>query len=108
LESYIQVITTTENRQDAERIAGILVDKKLAGCVQIVGPVTSIYRWKGHIETAEEWQCLIKSRQYLYGDVEKAIKSVHPYEVPEIIAVPIVKGSEDYLEWLDGVLSKKG
>jgi periplasmic divalent cation tolerance protein len=104
MESYIQVITTTEHRQDAEKIAGILVDKRLAGCVQIVGPITSVYRWKGLIETAEEWQCLIKSKHGLYEDIEKIIKSVHPYEIPEIIVMPLVKGSKDYLEWLDGVL----
>jgi periplasmic divalent cation tolerance protein len=107
MESYIQVITTTEKRQDAEKIAGILVDGKLAGCVQIVGPMTSIYRWKGQVETAEEWQCIIKSRHDLYEDIEKAIKSVHPYEVPEIIAVPLLKINRDYQEWLDSVLIRQ-
>jgi periplasmic divalent cation tolerance protein len=106
--SYIQVITTTEKRQDADKIAGILVDRKLAGCAQILGPVTSIYRWKGQVETAEEWQCIIKSRHDLYGDIEKVIKSVHPYEVPEIIVVPLIAGSKDYLEWLDSTLIQKG
>jgi len=100
METYIQVITTTENKQDAEKIAGILVEKKLAGCVQIVGPVTSIYRWKGKIEEAREWQCVIKSRKGLFGEIEKVISSIHPYEVPEIIAVPILTGSKAYLEWL--------
>lgn len=105
MESYIQVITTVGKRADAERIAGILVEKMLAGCVQILGPLTSIYRWKGCIESAEEWQCIIKSRQDLYQGIEEAIRSVHPYEVPEIIAVPLVQGSKDYLEWLEGVLN---
>ena len=100
MESYIQVITTAEKKEDAERIAIILVEKRLAACVQIVGPITSTYRWKGNIETAGEWQCMIKSRAGLYKEVENAIKSVHPYEVPEIIAVPILAGSDDYLEWL--------
>lgn len=104
MKSYIQVITTTANRQDAEKIAGVLIDEKLAGCVQIVGPITSIYRWKGHVETAEEWQCLIKARDDLYEEIEKTIKSIHPYEVPEIIALPLSKVSRDYLEWLDSVL----
>ncbi len=102
--AYIQVVTTTEKKEDAEKIALALVEKKLAACVQIVGPVTSIYRWKGNMETTGEWQCLIKSRKDLYGEIEKAIKTVHPYEVPEIIAVPIVAGSDDYLEWLQGEL----
>jgi periplasmic divalent cation tolerance protein len=104
MESYIQVVTTTENRQDAEKISGILIEKKLAGCIQIAGPITSVYRWKGQVETAEEWQCIIKSRSNLYGDIEKAIKSVHPYEVPEIIALPLLKISMDYRDWLESVL----
>jgi periplasmic divalent cation tolerance protein len=72
-----------------------------------MGPLTSIYRWKDRVESAEEWQCIIKSRQDLYGDIEKAIRSVHPYEVPEIIAVPLDQGSKDYLDWLKGVLRKR-
>jgi periplasmic divalent cation tolerance protein len=104
MKSYIQITTTTEKRQDAEKIAGVLVDEKLAACVQLVGPITSIYRWKGQVEKAEEWQCLIKTRQDLYEEIEKTIKSIHPYEVPEIIALPLSKVSKDYLEWLDSVL----
>ena len=104
MESHIQVVTTTDKKEDAEKIALSLVERKLAACVQIVGPITSIYRWKGNIETAEEWQCVIKSRKDLYEEIETAIKAIHPYEVPEIIAVPIVAGSGDYLEWLRGEL----
>lgn len=104
MESYIQVVTTTEKRQDAEKIAGILVDGRLAGCVQIMGPITSVYRWKGRVETAEEWQCIIKSRHDLYGEIEKTIKSSHPYEVPEIIALPLLEISRDYQEWLNSVM----
>jgi periplasmic divalent cation tolerance protein len=100
VESHIQVVTTTDKKEDAEKIALSLVERKIAACVQIVGPITSIYRWKGNIETAEEWQCVIKSRKDLYEEIETAIKAIHPYEVPEIIAVPIVAGSGDYLEWL--------
>jgi len=104
MHAYIQVVTTTGNRQDAEKIAGMLVDRKLAGCVQIISSVMSIYRWKGHIETAEECQCVIKSRKDLYGAIEAVIKSMHPYETPEIIALPIIAGSRDYLEWLENGL----
>ena len=99
--SFIQVVTTTEKKEDAERIAACLVEKRLAACVQIAGPITSLYRWKGKIEKAQEWQCWIKSKEALYKEIEKAIKSVHPYEVPEIIAIPIVTGNRDYLEWLE-------
>lgn len=100
MEEYIQVITTTANKEDAARIAGVLLEKRLTACVQILGPMTSIYRWKGKLEQAEEWQCLIKSRPDLFEEIEKNIKTIHPYETPEIIAVPIVKGSADYRQWL--------
>jgi periplasmic divalent cation tolerance protein len=102
MEGFIQVTTTTEKRDDAGRIARALVEARLAACVQIVGPITSIYRWKGKIETAGEWLCLIKSRAEHYGAVEQAIRSLHPYETPEIVAVPITAGSRDYLDWLRG------
>jgi periplasmic divalent cation tolerance protein len=85
MEAYIQVVTTTDKRQDAEEIV-------------------STYWWKDNIETAEEWQCLIKSKKSFYGEVEKAIKMLHHYETPEIIALPIVSGSDDYLEWLNDQL----
>jgi periplasmic divalent cation tolerance protein len=104
VESYIQITTTTDKKEVAERIAFRLVEEKLAACVQIVGPITSIYRWKENIERAEEWQCIIKSREGLYKEIELVIKSVHSYEVPEIIAIPIVAGSGEYLEWLQGEL----
>jgi len=97
----VQVLTTVEKREEAETIARSLVEKRLAACVQIIGPITSTYRWKGEIETAEEWQCLVKTRRELYPQVERAIRRLHSYEVPEIIATPIVAGSADYLEWLD-------
>jgi periplasmic divalent cation tolerance protein len=105
MERFIQVMTATDKREDAERIARSLVEARLAGCVQIVGPITSIYRWKGRIETAGEWLCLIKSREERYGAIEQAIRSLHPYVTPEIIAVPVAVGSRDYLDWLAGELA---
>ncbi|MGV8057824.1 MAG: divalent-cation tolerance protein CutA [Smithellaceae bacterium] len=101
MESFLLVTTTTESKEEAKIIAQHLVGEKLAACVQILGPITSTYRWKGKVETAEEWMCLIKTREGLYEDVEKAIISLHPYETPEIIAVPISKGSPGYLNWLE-------
>ena len=105
MEGFIQVMTATERKEDAERIARSLVEMRLAGCVQIVGPVVSVYRWKGRIETAEEWLCLIKSSEDRYGAIEEAIRSRHPYETPEIISLPITAGSRDYLNWLRGELT---
>ena len=106
--SFIQVVTTAAERSDAEKIAKTLVEKRLAGCVQIVGPVTSTYRWKGWVEQSQEWQCLIKTRQDLYSELEEVIKEIHPYETPEIIAIPLVAGCRDYLDWLGDALRKAG
>ena len=101
MKSYIQISTTTETKEQAQKIAQYLVEAKLAACVQITGPITSIYRWKGKVENAQEWFCLIKTTDDLYNKVEAAIKDLHTYETPEIIAVPIVKGSKEYLKWID-------
>ncbi len=98
---YIQIMTTTEKNNDAQRIARFIVGKRLAGCVQVIGPITSTYWWKDNLEIAEEWMCLIKTRRDLYEEIERAIREIHPYEVPEILAVPAVAGSKDYLEWLN-------
>jgi periplasmic divalent cation tolerance protein len=100
MKSYIQISTTTETKEQAQKIAQYLVEAKLAACVQITGPITSIYRWKGKVENAQEWFCLIKTTDDLYNKVEAAIKDLHTYETPEIIAVPIVKGSKEYLNWI--------
>ncbi len=96
----ILVVTTTERKEDAEAIAHALVEARLAACVQIVGPITSVYRWQGKTETAQEWQCQIKSRRELYEKTEAIIRRHHPYDVPEILATAILAGSEDYLQWL--------
>ncbi len=106
MDNYIQVSTTTEEREDAERMARVLVEKRLAGCVQIVGPMSSTYWWKGNVEVAEEWLCIIKSSRRLYNKLEETIKEVHPYETPEIIAVPVIEGSKDFLEWLGSEIKK--
>jgi periplasmic divalent cation tolerance protein len=100
LDHFIQIVTTTDDEELAGKIAHSLVENRLAGCVQVLGPITSVYRWKGQIEKAQEWQCLVKTRQGLYEAVEKAIKAIHPYETPEIIALPIEAGSLEYLTWL--------
>lgn len=98
---YIQVVTTAEREEDAKRIARRLVEDRLAACVQVLGPIQSTYWWQGKIETAQEWQCLAKTRRELYPAIERTIQEVHPYEVPEILAVPIVAGSRSYLKWVD-------
>ncbi len=104
MEQFIQISTTVDKQDIAEKIAHALVEKRLAGCVQVSGPIVSIYRWKGRMERTPEWLCTAKTRQNLYTEVEKAIKAVHPYDAPEIIATPILAGSEEYLSWLEGEL----
>ena len=105
---YLQIMTSVESEEDGKKIADLLLNMRLAACVQILGPMTSHYRWQGRLESAKEYLCLIKSRQDLYGQVETAIKEVHPYEVPEIIALPVSCGSPEYLGWLDLELEGKG
>jgi periplasmic divalent cation tolerance protein len=106
MKECVQIFTTTGKREDAERIARTLVQKRLAGCAQIIGPIQSTYWWKNRIETAEEWLCLIKSEKSLYKELEKTIKEIHPYETPEITAVLIHAGNKEYLEWLYGELKR--
>jgi periplasmic divalent cation tolerance protein len=96
----IQISTTTARRADADRIAKAVVEQKLAACAQVLGPITSTYRWKGRVEVAKEWLCIIKTASGRCRQVEKAIRALHPYETPEIVAVPIVRGSKEYLAWL--------
>jgi periplasmic divalent cation tolerance protein len=100
MEKCVQTVTTTASRADARRIARALVDRRLAACVQIVGPVESTYRWQGKVTTAREWLCLIKTTQARYRQLAAAVEALHPYDTPEIIAVPIAAGSRRYLDWL--------
>jgi periplasmic divalent cation tolerance protein len=98
---YIQVLTTVGSEEEAGRIAGELVERKLAACVQVVGPITSRYQWQAVIEEEREWQCLAKTTRAAYAGVEAAIREVHSYDEPEIIATPIVAGSAGYLAWVE-------
>jgi periplasmic divalent cation tolerance protein len=97
---YVQITTTTGKRQDAEQIASELVSRRLAGCAQITGPITSTFRWQGRVETAEEWMCMVKTTRAQLDAIQKLLDEIHPYEVPEVIATPIVDGSAAYLKWL--------
>lgn len=97
---YLQIATTVEKKEDGYAIARALLEKRLAACVQVSAPMTSIYWWQGEIQQAGEYLCLIKSRRELYPEVEAAVKEMHPYEMPEIVATPIVAGSPEYLAWI--------
>ena len=97
---FIQIFTTAGKKGDAEHIAKVLSDKKLSACTQIIGPITSVYQWKGKTEKSKEWLCAIKTKANCYKKTEEVIKKMHPYEMPEIIAVPIAEGSREYLNWM--------
>ncbi|HEY3492312.1 MAG TPA: divalent-cation tolerance protein CutA [Solirubrobacterales bacterium] len=97
----LQVLTTTGSEEEAGRIASLLLDRRLAACVQVVGPIVSRYRWQGAIEEDREWQCLAKTTRAAYEAVEKAIRETHSYDEPEIVATPIVAGSAGYLAWIE-------
>lgn len=97
----IQVFMTIDDREVARKIAGAVLEKRLAACVQILGPIESHYWWEGVIEEAKEWLCIMKSTKDLYGKLEETIRSIHPYEVAEILASPVAAGNPDYLNWLD-------
>jgi periplasmic divalent cation tolerance protein len=100
MSDYVQVLTTAGSEEEAERIAAALVDSRLAACVQTIGPIRSRYRWQGGIEEAREWQCLAKTEAERYPEVEAAIREVHSYDEPEILAIPVLEGSAGYLAWI--------
>lgn len=101
IDSYIVALVTAPSLDIAEKLARSLVEQKLAACVNILPGVSSIYAWKGEIQTDEEVLLLIKTRAALFSEkLAPAIKALHPYEVPEIIALPIEMGAADYLNWI--------
>jgi periplasmic divalent cation tolerance protein len=98
--STLLVLTNLPDRAAAERIAELLVGQRLAACVNMLAPCRSVYRWKGAVQHDEEHPVLIKTTSERYPALEAALRSAHPYELPEIIALPIEQGLPAYLEWL--------
>ena len=96
----VLVLSTVARREDAERIAGTLVEERLAACVNVVPGVASIYRWKGAVEREDELLLVIKSRAERMEDLAARLRALHPYEVPEMIILPIAGGHPPYLDWL--------
>jgi periplasmic divalent cation tolerance protein len=99
----IVVFITASNEDEAANISKALIVAKLAGCVNIIKGIRSIYNWEGKIEDEPEVLMIAKTREHLFESLSKKVKELHSYTVPEIIAVPIVKGSQDYLTWLKNV-----
>ncbi|WP_019139695.1 divalent-cation tolerance protein CutA [Noviherbaspirillum massiliense] len=100
MQTPLLVLTNLPDMQTAQAMARALVDQHLAACVNILPAVHSVYRWQGAVEEADEVTLLIKTQQVRYAELEAAIKSVHPYELPEIIALPTSGGLPQYLAWI--------
>lgn len=99
----IVVFITAPNEDEAARIARALVDSRIAGCVNIIKNIRSIYSWQGKIEDESEVLMVVKTQKNLFEPLSRKVKELHSYSVPEIIAVPIIEGSEDYIRWLHEV-----
>lgn len=104
----IVVFSTCSSQQEAEKIAANLIEKRIAACVNLIPGVHSIYRWRGKVEYSKEILLLIKSTRELLPQLQSEISRMHSYEVPEVLAVPVVDGMESYLEWMDRELLPAG
>jgi len=94
------VLITAGSQPEADRVAAALVEEQLAACVNIVPGITSVYRWAGEVKRDQEWLLIVKTRRDVLDSVVHRVQAVHSYDVPEIIALPLVGGSESYLQWL--------
>ncbi len=102
---FIQITITVGTREEGEQLVHNLVENRLIACGQILGPIKSTYWWKGKIETAQEWMCLAKSKEVKFAEIVRQVRRIHSYEVPEIIAVPLIAVDENYAHWLEEELS---
>lgn len=100
MDEVIVVLTNLPDRASALKLAEELIARRLAACVNVLAECTSVFRWKGAVENAAEVPVIIKTRAARYGEVEAAIRELHPYELPEIVAVPVQRGFDDYLQWV--------
>ena len=100
MQEFIVVYVTAGSPAEGDRLARALVDERLAACVNRLGPVQSVYRWEGKIEQSEEQLLIIKTQRRLFAALERRVRELHSYSVPEIVALPIIDGSQDYLRWL--------
>jgi periplasmic divalent cation tolerance protein len=103
----IVILSTASSEEEAGKLANLLVDRSLAACVNVLPRMRSYYRWKGAVESADEWMLVIKSSRALFGEVCTLLAKQHSYEVPEAIAVPILDGAANYLDWLEQNLEQR-
>ncbi len=106
MNGFIMVYVTCASKAEAEKIAQTLLGEHLIACANILGPVSSHFYWKEKIDSAEEFLMIMKSRVDLFAALEQRVRALHSYEVPEILAVPIVEGSSGYFDWMNSVLSR--
>jgi len=97
----IVVFSTCGSQEEARKLAGTLIEKRLAACINITAPITSVYRWKGVVEEANEWLLIIKSRREHFDGIRAALEAAHSYELPEVLAIPVLEGAPNYLAWLE-------
>ena len=105
MNDFIVVFVTVGSPKEGDRLSRALVEERLAACVNRVKGVQSVYRWQGQIEQSEEELLIIKTKQGLFDRLKKRVQELHSYSAPEIVALPILKGSENYLRWLEEELS---
>lgn len=106
--SYVLVVTTTSSKEEAVKIVRNLLNEKLIACANIVGPVSSLFWWQGKIDEENEFLVFMKSRKSLFERLSERVVEIHSYDLPEIIALPIVEGSPLYLDWLGTCLQPVG
>jgi len=102
----IVVFTTCGSEEEAQKLASILIEKHLAACVNISSPVRSVYRWKGQVEESQEWLLIIKTSRAKFDALRVVLETAHSYELPEVLALPVVEGSPNYLAWLETELEE--
>jgi periplasmic divalent cation tolerance protein len=108
MKEFIVIYVTVGAAEEAGRIARALVEERLAACVNQVPALRSTYRWQGQVEQSNEELLIIKTRRDLLASVEKRVRELHSYDLPELIALPIIEGSLEYLQWLDDQLTQRG
>ncbi|MGW4412165.1 divalent-cation tolerance protein CutA [Nonomuraea sp. NPDC004702] len=108
MQGYTQVLTTVSSAEEGAALAQTITSARLAACVQIVGPIRSVYWWEGKVETTQEWQLLIKTTVDAFAALEVHIKEHHSYDTPEIIATEIIDGSPEYLSWISDETKRNG
>jgi len=98
---YVQMLVTIDTQERAHGLQRLLLEKRAAACVQVLGPISSAYSWEGEVDEAEEWLCLAKTRRAAYRRLEELVIENHPYDTPEIIGIPVLTGYASYLDWID-------